>query len=711
MWKKKKNSWILAAFSLVLCVMAGYYISALFTFPDVTLENYQQYLPEILSHPFRNYWNEKTRGCIYIAVFAWFGFMVYITTYYRNFLPGKEHGSAEWANIKLVMNAKGDLQGRILSQNVTISTEADKISNNNMLVNGSPGTGKSFRIVGPNLLVTMASTVILDVKGDLMRTYGKALEQKGTRIRCLDLISSDFGMSHCYNPFVYIKTEVDLIRLVTNIQSSVTPPDSFKGDPFWEDGVTLYLMSCFYYVWMEMEHPSLPKVQSLMNEESRVIDDDTGETELERRMNRLAARSPMKNEHPAVSNYRKLKEGASDTVRSIIIMCNAKFKFMGVAAAKRLFSEDEMNLHEIGMGVYGDGKTRTALFLCVPDDDHSFDFIIGMLYTQLFHVLIEDARLSGGSLPIPVEVWMDEFANGARPTNFEKLITTLRSRNISVIMFIQSVSQLKQIYKNDTWEILFDACSAFVYLGAGRAAHSTHKFISELLNTATIDKRNEGIHRGNNGSTNTNFDRQGRELMRPDEVAKIPSSDMIIFLEGESPIYDKKYKTQRMKAFKEARKLGKYTPDVQVKKTETGYVTIKPEGQLIPLNEDGLTYYRKKEESGENVRIYEISEEDFLEMDFSEEAPEITAELLEELVRKNIFRMEARETISTEWDMSGSIFECIDRYYKKLTAAQKEEILKGLECGLSEDDVKSYFNLPAEEMSVQRRLLVLQRRK
>lgn len=147
-------------------------------------------------------------------------------------------------------------------------------------------------------------------------------------------------------------------------------------------------------------------------------------------MNTLAVRSPMGNEHPAVSNYRKLKEGAPDTVRSIIIMCNSKFKFMGVAAAKRLFSEDEMNLYELGMGVNGDKTTKTALFLCVPDDDRSFDFIVGMLYTSLFQVLIECARKNGGALPISVEVWMDEFANGSRPESFEKRITTPRSRNI-----------------------------------------------------------------------------------------------------------------------------------------------------------------------------------------------------------------------------------------------------------------------------------------
>lgn len=493
------------------------------------------------------------------------------------------------------MASRGDKQGRILSQHITLSKSGKKIANNNMIVVGALGTGKSFRIVAPNLLRNDASVVVLDVKGDLLRNYGKAMEKNGYQIKCLDVISSDFGKSHMYNPFVYVKTEVDMIRLVSNIQTSLTPQDTSKRELFWEDGVTMYLLACFYYVWLEMEKPTLPKVQLLMNEESRILDEETGETELEKRMNTLAVRSPMGNEHPAVSNYRKLKEGAPDTVRSIIIMCNSKFKFMGVAAAKRLFSEDEMNLYELGMGVNGDKTTKTAIFLCVPDDDWSFDFIVGMLYTSLFQELIECARKNGGALPIPVEVWMNEFANGSRPESFEKLITTLRCRNISVIMFLQSVSQLKQIYKNDTWEILMDACSTFLYLGEGRGAYSTHKYIADLLGTATIDKMNDGLSKGTSGSTSINFDRQSRELLTSEEISRIPDEDCIIFISVEKPIYDKKYNTQDMKKFKEAKNMGPYVPDICVKKTEGGgYVTVKSEGKLIPLNDAEVAYLRNR---------------------------------------------------------------------------------------------------------------------
>lgn len=712
MWKKKKQSWGVAILLLTAAVVLGYYIGGLFLYQDLSLDNFQQYLSDIFRHPFRNYWNEKTVGCIYLAVFGCLCLIMYYSYYNRNFLNGREHGSAEWASYKDIMASKGDQNGRIVSQHISLSRDGQKIANNNMMVIGAPGTGKSFRIVGPNLLKTQASVVVLDVKGDLLRKYGKALEGSGATVKCLDLISSDFGLSHCYNPFRYIKTEVDLIRLVTNIQTSVTPPDALKGDPFWEDGVTLYLMACFYYVWMEMDYPSLPKVQILMNEESHVIDEETGETELERRMNRLSALSKMESNHPAVTNYRKLKEGAPDTVKSIIIMCNAKFKFMGVAAAQRIFRDDEMDLQDLGIGVHGDGKTRTALFLCIPDDDRSFDFVIGMLYTQLFQVLIEQARTAGGSLPIPVEVWMDEFANGARPTGFEKLITTLRSRNISVIMFLQSVSQLKEIYKNDTWEILMDACSVLLYLGGGRGAYSTHEYISKLLGSATIDKKNDGIHKGSNGSSNMNFDRQARELMTSEEISRMPDHDCIIFIQGERPVYDKKFRTQDMKEFKAAMKMGDYVPDVKIKKTEEGeYITIKPEGQIIPLNKESVEFYKGQAQNNQNIKVFEITEDEFLNMDFSDNVPEISAEMLNDLVRNR--QLDFSEEYAGEpdlqpWDLSGTIFECINRYYNRLSAEQKEEILLGLEAGLSEDDVKEYFTLNVEDMRIHRRVKQLQ---
>lgn len=319
-------------------------------------------------------------------------------------------------------------------------------------------------------------------------------------------------------------------------------------------------------------------------------------------------------------------------------------------------------------------------------------------YSQLFQVFIEVAREAGGALPIPVEVWMDEFANGARPDQFENLITTLRSRNISVIMFLQSVAQIKQIYKKDSWEILMDACSTFLCLGGGRGAYSTHKYMADLLGSATIDKKNDGQSRGNGGSNSVNFDRQGRELMTSEEISRMPSGDCILFLEGERPAYDKKFPKQNMKEFREAKKMGTYQSSVRIEKLENGqYITIKPMGQMIPLNEEQGKYYKKIAEKEETVKIFEITEEEFLQMDFSEESSEISTEMLSQFLIPKIM----------EKNLEGTIFECLDRYYDQLSVEQKEEILSGLEGGLTEEQVKTYFFLPVKEMEIRRRLLRL----
>ena len=215
-------------------------------------------------------------------------------------------------------------------------------------------------------------------------------------------------------------------------------------------------------------------------------------------------------------------------------MVNAKLKFFETPGIRRIFEDDDMELESLGTGKNRDGKTKTALFLIIPDNDNSFVFVMGMLYTQIFETLIHVADLEyHGPLPVPVEVWMDEFANGARPDRFENLITTLRSRNISALIFLQSVDQIKKIYTGDTWGILMDACSAFIFLGSGRGSLNTQEYISKLLGQATIDKRTEGENRGKSGNSSLNFDRAGRDLMTPAEIGRMPREKCIILLEGQ----------------------------------------------------------------------------------------------------------------------------------------------------------------------------------
>ena len=241
------------------------------------------------------------------------------------------------------------------------------------------------------------------------------------------------------------------------------------------------------------------KVLELCNKEAEVLDED-GTTALGVMMERLTLGKYGKN-HPAYIKYQKLKGGHQETVKSIILMVNAKLKFFETPGIRRIFEDDDMELESLGTGKNRDGKTKTALFLIIPDNDNSFAFVMGMLYTQIFETLIHVADLEyHGPLPVPVEVWMDEFANGARPDRFENLITTLRSRNISALIFLQSVDQIKKIYTGDTWGILMDACSAFIFLGSGRGSLNTQEYVSKLLGQATIDKRTEGESRGKSGN-------------------------------------------------------------------------------------------------------------------------------------------------------------------------------------------------------------------
>lgn len=427
--------------------------------------------------------------------------------------------------------------------------------------------------------------------------------------------------------------------------------------------------------------------------------------------------------HPAVRDYRKLKDGAPETVNSIILILNAKLKFFNSPAVQRIFEEDDMKLQEIGMGREEDGITKTALFLVVKENDTSYNFIINMLYQQLFDTLIRTADFEcHGKLPIRVEVWMDEFANGARPERFENLITTLRSRNIAVLLFLQSISQIKTIYKNDAWDILMDACATFVFLGAGRGALSTQKFISELIGNTTIDKTSDGLSYSSNGGGSLNFDRMQRALMTPEEVGRMPKNKCMIFLEGRQPMMDTKYRPFEDENYKKAMSLGAYEHPVNVKKRKDGrWETVKRPSKMIVANDRMKEKFVEKASiPGSQHRIIELTEDEFCAIQFPDpetgNASEIIFQQLKELEnsrteqrllqkleqeQRDKQRMERRtqETKKQEErDMKGSISDLVERYADQLTDEQLEEIVLGIKNGLLEEDVKSYFFLPAEDM-------------
>ena len=300
------------------------------------------------------------------------------------------------------------------------------------------------------------SFILTDPKGELLRSEGEMLKNNGYNVKVINLL--EMAKSDCYNPFAYIREETDVVKLITNIMSNTTPKGSNPSDPFWEKAEGLFLQALFYYVWLE-EKPAKRNFTSVLKlmEEAEVTEKGKPSM-LDTRMKFLEATSPLKDSHPAVKQYNKCMRGAGDTVRSIIISANSRLATLENKQVLRMLSRDELNLAELGIGVNGDGKTKTALFCVIPDSDKSYNYIIGMLYTQIFQELYYQADFNcGGRLPVHVTFMLDEFSNVALPDDYCSLLSTMRSREISSVIIIQNLAQIKALFK-DTWETIPGNC-------------------------------------------------------------------------------------------------------------------------------------------------------------------------------------------------------------------------------------------------------------
>lgn len=471
---------------------------------------------------------------------------------------------------------------------------------------GGSGSGKTFYEVKPNLMQRNSSFIITDPKGEILRSEGEMLKANGYNVKVINLLEMD--KSDCYNPFVYLREETDVVKLVTNIMSNTTPKNATSSDPFWDKAEGLFLQSLFYYVWLEtpIAKRNMATVMELIGK-AEVTEKDKP-SELDKQMSFLEHTSPLGANHPAVKQYKKCMRGAGDTIRSIIISANSRLAKLENKQVLRLLSKDDLNLAELGTGVSNDGHTKTALFCVIPDSDKSYNFIIGMLYTQIFQELYYQADFNyGGRLPIHVTFMLDEFANVALPDDYCSLLSTMRSREISSVIIIQNLAQIKALFK-DTWETIPGNCDTLVYLGGNE--QSTHEYVSKLLGKATIDKKSTGESRGRQGSSSRNFDVLGREIMTADEVRKMDNSKCLIFIRGLDPVLDKKYFTPKHPIFSQTAD-GDGKPYEYVNKTEDHFI-----GQPYELlNEQGVEHFVKMKENGENVFIQDLTYEEFMSLD------------------------------------------------------------------------------------------------
>lgn len=457
---------------------------------------------------------------------------IYLSTQ-RNYRRREEHGSAQWGSPAQVNKKYADripTQNKILTQNVSVGLDGRKHRRNlNTLVCGGSGAGKTRFFAKPNLCQANSSYVVLDPKGELLRDTGNLLLAKGYDIKVLDLINME--KSHCYNPFVYLRGDNDIQRLVTNLFKNTTPKGSQSQDPFWDQAATMLLLALIFYLHYEAppEEQNFPMVMEMIRAGEVREDDETYKSALDILFERLEMRNP---EHIALKYYRSYHSGSGKTLKSIQITLISRMEKFNLESLASITQNDELELWSIG-------AKKTAVFAIIPDNDSSFSFLVGMLYTQLFQQLYYQADvIHGGRLPVHVHFLMDEFANVALPDEFDKLLSTMRSREISVSIIIQNLAQLKALFEKQ-WESIVGNCDEFLYLGGNE--QSTHEYVSKLLGKETIDTNSYGQSKGRNGSYSTNWQLAGRELMTPDEVRMLDNRCALLFIRGERPVEDLKF--------------------------------------------------------------------------------------------------------------------------------------------------------------------------
>ena len=491
------------------------------------------YLNEAMNSPFSFELCQDTLKCILISESIYsFSYLAY---YYnrKNYRRNEEYGSAKWANNKAVNKKyaeKDYYSNKILSQNVRIGLDGRRHRRNlNTLVIGGSGAGKTRFFGKPNLMQCNTSFVILDPKGEQLRDVGNLLEKEGYVIKVVDLIN--MNRSHCYNPFRYIKDDKDVLKLITNLIRNTTPKGSQTNDPFWEKSETALLEALCLYLLHEApeEEQNFTMVMEMIAAAEVKEDDEEYQSPLDELFERLEIRNP---NSLALKQYKIYKQAAGKTAKSILISVGVRLSAFNLESIASLTATDELELDLVG-------ERKTAIFAVIPDNDSTFNFLIGMLYTQLFQMLYYQADIvHGGALPVPVHFLMDEFANVALPDEFDKLLSTMRSRLIFVSIIIQNLAQIKGLYK-DSWESIVGNCDTLYYLGGNE--QSTHKFMSEYLGKETLDTNTYGKSSGRPGNYSTNYQQAGRELLTPDEVRLLDNDYGLLFIRGERPVFDKKY--------------------------------------------------------------------------------------------------------------------------------------------------------------------------
>lgn len=460
----------------------------------------------------------------------------------NNYLVGTEHGSAKWGTEKDIKPFIDKIEEKniILTKTESLSLDTRKtLRNNNVLVIGGSGSGKTRFFVKPNLMQKHTSYVITDPKGSLIKETGKMLEDAGYKIKIFNLI--DMDKSDKYNFFSYLRDEKDVLKLVNNLITNTNSPYSKTSGDFWEKAETALLQALFSYILFETreEDKHIGSVMELLRLAEVREDNEDFKSPLDLLFEDLKEENP---NNFASKQYDLFKLGAGKTSKSILVSVGVRLSAFNIPAVTELLSEDTLEMDTLG-------DEKTALFVILPDTDKTFNFISAIMYQQLFDTLFLKAEKEyGGRLPFHVRFLLDEFANIGQIPNFETYIATMRSREVSVSVILQNVAQLKSLYK-DTWETITGNCDTLLFLGGKE--QSTLEYISKMIGKTTIDLRTTNQSKGQTGSFSINEQVLGRELITSSEVGLLKTDECILSIRGVEPFLSKKYDITKHKNYKE----------------------------------------------------------------------------------------------------------------------------------------------------------------
>ena len=519
----------------ILCLPVVYFamVAASVYIPGENIFALLERISTMVRRPDLLRWTAYTPRFLLVFLLLYGGGVLLYYADHENRRPGEEYGSAKWGNARELNKRYADRDGKnvILTKRVSIGLDGYKHRRNlNILVVGGSGSGKTRFFCKPGIMSVNCSYLIVDPKGEMLRSTGYLLKDEGYDIKVFDLIHP--RQSDGYNPFTYIRDDPDVLKLMDNLVKNTTPPKGASNDPFWEKAEIALDSALMLYLLYEapVEEQNFEMLMFML-ECARVMEEDEQyQSPLDLLFQTLEERDPS---HIAVREYKVYKQAAGKTAKSILVTASVRLAAFIFPQYAAMMQTDEMDFASMG-------ERKRAIFCVIPVNDGSMNYLVSMLLTQCFQQLYLRAdEQYNGRLPMPVRVIQDEWANVAQPDSYPKVLATCRSYNIGINIIVQNIQSIKALYK-DEWEGIIGNCDTLLFLGGGNEPTSL-EFVSKLLGKETVHTRTRGQTKGRSGSSSVNFQQTGRDLMTPDEIRMLPTNDALLFIRGEKPVRDKKY--------------------------------------------------------------------------------------------------------------------------------------------------------------------------